>query len=437
MANLSDPCPGRLFSSGTTLIDVSASNVNGFGTETESYMLILAPAQLRFVQNGDVDVNNDGILDAGLLITMFDGIATVADTATQARYAPLVFSGPSANQPDAFTRFVGNLTPNSPPAWFYGELAEIPDSTTSYVAPLSPNAPLCPVLTPGNQNGQPGCGTQFLNPVPITFASGALADTPGAVQNPYPSQITVSNMTGLVESVRVTLSNFSHRFPDDVDVLLVGPQGQRFVVMGDAGGAASISASNPVTLTLGDAGTSVLPNSSPLVSGFFEPTTWETPVRNFPPTAPAGPYNEAGNAIGDGPGINTFAEVFAGTQPNGVWNLYVRDDNGAALPAGGNGMIAGGWAIEILTTTPAPALTVTGRVFNPAGLGVRNAVVVMTDSQGIRRTATTSSFGVYTFENVRPGESFIFSVSSKRYRFAPRILVINDNASEVDFVGLE
>ena len=440
LANLSEPCPGRLFSSGTTLIDVSGpaagSNVGGFGTETESYMLISAPPQNTFIQFGDIDVNNDRILDGGLLITPIDGIATVADTNTQANYAPLVYSGPSTNQPDAFTRFISNLTPLSPPAWFFGELADPVDSTIVYVAPLSPNAPLCPVLTPGNPNGQPqGCGTPFSNPAPITIATGSSANASGDITSPDASQITVSNLTGSVETIRVTLSGFSHAIPDDVDVLLVGPQGQKFVIMGDSGGAAGISAANPVTLTFGDAGTALLPNSTVLTTAFYEPTTWETPITNFPPTAPAGPYNEAGSTIGSGTGADTFAEVFGGTQPNGVWTLYVRDDNGAARPEGGNGLIAGGWGIEIRTT--APVATISGRVFTPTGLGLRNAVVSLTDSQGIRRTATTSSFGVYSFDNVAIDGTYIIGVSSKRFRFATRTLDVTGSMANVDFVGLE
>lgn len=436
LANLSDPCPGRLFSSGTKLVDVSAANVGGFGTDTESYMLISAPIQNSFFQNDDVDVNNDGFLDAGRLITPIDGIATVSNTITQASYAPLVFTGPSSNQPDAFTRFVGNLTPLSPPAWFYGELAEFPDSTTQYVAPLSPNAPLCPILTPGNQNGQPqGCGAQFINSSPIAITSGASPDPARDMANPYPSQITVSNLPGTVESIRVTLYDFSHVFPDHVDVLLVGPQGQKFVIMGDAGGSLSISPSSPITLSFGDAGTSQPPNSSVLSSCFCEPTTWEGPVTNFPQPAPAGPYNEPGSAVANGTGSDTFAEVFGGTQPNGVWSLYVRDDNGTARPEIDSGMIAGGWGIEVRTT---PSLvSVSGRVVTPSGLGLRNAIVIMTDSQGFRRTTTTSSFGIYTFDNVQAGETYVFGVSSKRYRFAAQTLTPNANLSNVDFVGLE
>ncbi len=82
-------------------------------------------------------------------------------------------------------------------------------------------------------------------------------------------------------------------------------------------------------------------------------------------------------------------------------------------------------------------VSVSGRVTTPAGQGLRNAVVSMTDSLGARRTATTSSFGIYTFENVRSAEEYTFAVSSKRYRFTPRILTVGGNISNLDFVGLE
>ena len=89
--------------------------------------------------------------------------------------------------------------------------------------------------------------------------------------------------------------------------------------------------------------------------------------------------------------------------------------------------------------TPALAgiVAISGRVSTPTGLGLRNAIVSLTDSLGVRRTATTSSFGVYSFDNVRAGETYVISVASKRYRFASRSLEINANLSNVDFVGLE
>jgi len=90
------------------------------------------------------------------------------------------------------------------------------------------------------------------------------------------------------------------------------------------------------------------------------------------------------------------------------------------------------------TPTPTPTMaTVSGRVLTPAGLGFRNAIVSIIDPQGVRRTATTSSFGVYSFDNVTTGQFYTLTVSSKRYRFSPRVLQVDGNLTNIDFVGLE
>ena len=93
--------------------------------------------------------------------------------------------------------------------------------------------------------------------------------------------------------------------------------------------------------------------------------------------------------------------------------------------------------IDDVTLVSVPAGSISGRVTTPAGLGLRNAIVALTDAQGVRRTATTSSFGIYSFENVRSGDNYTIGVSSKRYRFSPRSLLVTGNLSNVDFVGLE
>jgi uncharacterized delta-60 repeat protein len=80
---------------------------------------------------------------------------------------------------------------------------------------------------------------------------------------------------------------------------------------------------------------------------------------------------------------------------------------------------------------------VAGRVSTPAGLGLRNAIVSLTDSAGERRTVTTSSFGLYSFTDIPSGGTFTVSVSSRRYRFAPRTIAAAGNLSDVDFVGME
>lgn len=92
---------------------------------------------------------------------------------------------------------------------------------------------------------------------------------------------------------------------------------------------------------------------------------------------------------------------------------------------------------EAATVVNASQPTISGRVFTPAGVALRNARVTLTDSAGTARFAVTSSFGVYQFANVVPGQTYTLSVATKRYRFAPRILPITTSVADVDFVGLE
>lgn len=94
-------------------------------------------------------------------------------------------------------------------------------------------------------------------------------------------------------------------------------------------------------------------------------------------------------------------------------------------------------SLSPFVTALAPPLTVSGRVTTPGGQGLRNAAVIMTDPQGVTRLATTSSFGIFGFDNVPADVTYIFSVRSKRYRFSPRIVTVTNSLNLVDFVGLE
>lgn len=84
-----------------------------------------------------------------------------------------------------------------------------------------------------------------------------------------------------------------------------------------------------------------------------------------------------------------------------------------------------------------PSVTVSGKVLTAYGLPLRNATVSLIDPQNVRRISTTSSFGIYSFSNVRLAETYIISVASKRYRFAPRIMQFTSSLSDLDFVGME
>ena len=86
---------------------------------------------------------------------------------------------------------------------------------------------------------------------------------------------------------------------------------------------------------------------------------------------------------------------------------------------------------------PAPAVQVSGRVTTPDGRGLRNAAMKIIDQNNLVRTVTTSSFGFYSFDNVATGQSYTMRISSRLYRFTPRVVQVTGNLTDVDFVGLE
>ena len=108
-----------------------------------------------------------------------------------------------------------------------------------------------------------------------------------------------------------------------------------------------------------------------------------------------------------------------------------------AAVVGSIGDTVGGNALQGSAYIFSSDVSVSGRVTTPAGQNLRNAIVSMIDSQGVRRTATTSSFGIYQFDNVRTGDTYTMTVASKRYRFSPKVLPIDAALTNVDFVGLE
>jgi len=145
---------------------------------------------------------------------------------------------------------------------------------------------------------------------------------------PYPSSIDVEGLRGAITHARVTLYGVTHTYPQDIEVLLVSPQGQAVLLMSDAGGTSPINA-----LTIGlDANAGASVPSIGLVSGIYKPTDNfpNTPDDVYPAPAPAGPYS-------------TDLHLLEGKAPNGVWKLFVFDDNLAD-----SGSIDG-WSLDLTT----------------------------------------------------------------------------------------
>jgi subtilisin-like proprotein convertase family protein len=141
--------------------------------------------------------------------------------------------------------------------------------------------------------------------IEIPFADDAEGDGPG---NPYPNTIDVTK-PGVVTDVDVHLRGFEHDNAPDVDLLLVGPGGQKVLLMSDVGNGTDVF---DVDLTLDDDAAGPLPTGAALTTGRFRPTD-NAPADTFPATAPAGPYA-------------TTLAAFNGEPAEGTWSLYAFDD---------------------------------------------------------------------------------------------------------------
>ena len=266
----------------------------------------------------------------------------------------------------------------------------------------------------------PAVAIVMLGVVPLLAGSTADAETttfsnatalnipaPGQVGPPwkanvYPSTVTVSGMSGTVTDVNVVLANIncsasnpqgtgSGVYPDDMDVLLVGPGGQDTMLISDVYGDYNTSVPlNGVTLTLDDAAANLVPanptNGAP-ASGTFKPTDddadldeirTDTFTNQRPEMPPAQQF------VGPTPSGNSLLSTYNGTAPNGTWSVYFVDDVAGFESCS----INGGWSLTITTTGPtttttAPTTTTTAPTTTTTTTPSANL--------GILKTASSSS----------------------------------------------
>jgi hypothetical protein len=183
---------------------------------------------------------------------------------------------------------------------------------------------------PLTQSSPPAkAGKRFKN-ITRTFSNnGQIAILASGEANPYPATLQVGGFKkakkAKIKDVDLVLRDFSHEFPDEVDILLVAPNGRNALVMSDVGGNAH---ADNLTLTLDDEAGAGLPLDSQLSSGTFRPTN-DGMVDTLPAPAPVSSGSIA-------------LSVFNGADPSGQWRLFIRDDD-----PGDNGSIAGGFSLEI------------------------------------------------------------------------------------------
>src|SRR5690349_597538 len=101
----------------------------------------------------------------------------------------------------------------------------------------------------------------FSNGSPIDISAVNQSSDPEPVV-PYSADIDVLGLAGIVTKISVTLNGLTHSAPDDLDMLLVAPNGKAFHFWSDVGGNNPVS---DITVTVSDDGATPLPDSAALV----------------------------------------------------------------------------------------------------------------------------------------------------------------------------
>lgn len=89
--------------------------------------------------------------------------------------------------------------------------------------------------------------------------------------------------------------------------------------------------------------------------------------------------------------------------------------------------------ITVSNTTAAGA-TLSGRVVDTQGRGIRAGTVSLTDEEGVTRSVRIGRYGYYMIEEVPTGHTYIITAAARRYRFTPQVISVTDNVSGLDLI---
>lgn len=98
---------------------------------------------------------------------------------------------------------------------------------------------------------------------------------------------------------------------------------------------------------------------------------------------------------------------------------------------------SGFWNFTPLAPTAANA-GINGRVITAGGRPIRNiSLVIEGGTLSERKFARTNTFGYYRFQDLEVGQTYIMSITSKRFTFSnpTRVIILNENLVGEDFVS--
>ena len=229
---------------GDQMVQLSLSNATPVGRavllDPLSVPLTILEADGSFIRPAGVDLTDEsgpvnGIIDPGERVSLRFALRNAAGTNTVNLFSTLLVTNGVSN-------------PSGPQN--YGALVvQGPSASRSFS------------FTANGTNGQAIAATFFLqdgaftNQVvfPFTLGQSTATFSNTALINiidhtnasPYPSTIEVNGLGGVLTKATVTLTNFNHTWPRDVDVLLVSPTGHKSYLMAKSGSTLAANGRHP------------------------------------------------------------------------------------------------------------------------------------------------------------------------------------------------
>lgn len=152
------------------------------------------------------------------------------------------------------------------------------------------------------------------------------------------------------------------------------------------------------------------------------------PLGNYGGTTPTRQLLAGSPAIEAG--INSLATA-AGltTDQRGLSRIVDSDLEGTPTVDSG--------AFEVQAAPTAANVIISGRVTTASGRGIGNVQIIFTDSNGNSKTAQTTAFGYYRFDDVTAGETVTLTVKARRFKFVQSTIVrtTNESIADADFVS--
>lgn len=253
-------------------------------------------------------------------------------------------------------------------------------------------------------------------PTEGNFAAGAAEPS---------EEANAENPRGAVRAVRVQSANADAGQPVTVNI--------RVDAFGDEAGYGfrlnynNFRLLNPV-IGAGNAG-ALVRSCTPTTAGL------NCAVDTFPNNSPTSSEPSTGEiALGNDQILMTVTFTIAPTAPNGALPVTLTTVNASNDNADSLAITSVNGTVSVGAPTAA-AVSVAGRVFSDVGRGLAKAQVTLTDAGGQSRRILTNSFGYFRFDEVVTGETYIFEVTHKRYRFTPQAVNVADEVTGLDFIA--